>query len=170
MNTPAEAPKESRLPAIWHVDDDLWSKVEPLLPEPKPKKKSGRPRVADRRALDGILHILRSGCPWKHVSKEFGSGSTCHLRFSQWVKAGVFAKLWVALLEHYDDLAGIEWDWQSIDSAMGKARGIPKKGPLPKQPERTPPIVQSQAQNETCLWTGRVFRYRRRSAAPTDPI
>ncbi len=72
-------------PTIWRVPDDLWAEVEPLLPPPKPRKKLGRPRVPDRLVLDGILYVLRTGCQWKAVPKEFGSGSTCHLRFSEWV-------------------------------------------------------------------------------------
>jgi len=38
--------------------------------------------------LDGILYVLRSGCPWKHVPRNIVSGSTCHRRFSEWVKTG----------------------------------------------------------------------------------
>lgn len=121
--------KKKREPTIWRTDDVLWAKIEPLLPPPRPRKSpAGRPRVPDRIALDGILYVLRSGCPWKHVPKEFSSGSTCHLRFSTWVKEGIFAKLWTMLCEEYDDLKGIEWDWQSIDAALGKAPGIVKKG------------------------------------------
>ena len=126
---PATEPGKERIATNWQVDDELWSKIEPLLPPPKPARgPGGRPRVPDRKVLDGIIYVLRSGCPWKHVPKEYGSGSTCHLRFSTWVKAGVFAKLWGVLLEHYDDLKGIRWDWQSLDAALGKAPGIEKKG------------------------------------------
>lgn len=127
-NTVIELQK-NRIPTIWQVDDALWARVEPLLPPPKPKKgPGGRPPVPDRMVLNGILYVLRSGCPWKHVPREIVSGSTCHRRFSDWVRSGVFAKLWVVLLEHYDDLKGIDWDRQSLDAALGKAQGIAKKG------------------------------------------
>ncbi|MBT9163718.1 MAG: hypothetical protein DDT24_00638 [Chloroflexi bacterium] len=72
-------------------------------------------------AIDGILYVRRTGCQWKTVPKEFSSGSTCHLRFSQWVKASAFAKLWAILLERYDELKGIDWQWQALDSATAKA-------------------------------------------------
>ena len=46
------------------VSDDLWAAIAPLLlPEP-PKPKGGRPRLADRAALTGILFVLKSGLPW----------------------------------------------------------------------------------------------------------
>jgi|GEM_PF-3512031 len=72
---PETEPKKERIPTIWTVDDELWAKIEPLIPPPKPAKgPGGRPPVADRIVLNGILYVLRSGCPWKHVPKEFGSG------------------------------------------------------------------------------------------------
>jgi transposase len=51
-----------------------------------------------------------------------GSGSTtCHRRFQEWVLSNVFQKLWVRLLKLYDDLRGIKWKWQSLDSISVKA-------------------------------------------------
>ncbi|MGB8161222.1 MAG: transposase, partial [Nitrososphaeraceae archaeon] len=62
----------------------------------------GRPPVSYRKVLDGILYVLRTGCQWKMLSKDYGSGSTCHRRFKQWVRLGVFQRLWVRLLQVYD--------------------------------------------------------------------
>jgi transposase len=45
----------------WIVSDELWSLIEPLLPEPPPKQVEGRPRVPDRQALCGILFVLHTG-------------------------------------------------------------------------------------------------------------
>jgi transposase len=135
--------KGKAAPRIWRVSDEVWEETRPLLPVPKPKKKPGRPRVDDRQVLDGIIHVLGTGCQWKQVPKEFCSGSTCHLRFSQWVQAGVFSQRWAVLLQHYDDLHGLEWEWQAMDSASGKAPGVPKKG-CTKQPwGRTRPTAAS---------------------------
>lgn len=68
-----------------------------------------------------IIYILRTDCQWKMLPKEYGSGSTCHRRFQQWIVSEVFQKLWVRLLEVYDDLKGIRWMWQSLDSVSIKA-------------------------------------------------
>ncbi len=73
-----------------------------------------------RRVLDRILFVLRTGCQWKKVPKEDASGSVCHARFQQWVKKGVFQKVWQRLLDRYDELKSIGWNWQSIDSATVK--------------------------------------------------
>jgi transposase len=74
-------------------------------------------------------HIL-CGCQWKAVPREFGSGSTLHRYFQEWVRQGVFRKLWKHALKEYDDLKGIDWEWQCIDGTMTKAPlGGEKYGP-----------------------------------------
>lgn len=59
---------------------------------------------------------------WKALDQTgICSGSTAHLRFQEWVAAGVFWKLWQAGLERYDELKGLDWSWLSMDGAMTKA-------------------------------------------------
>jgi transposase len=81
----------------------------------------GHPAVSFRKVLEGILYVLRTGCQWKMLPKEYGSGSTCHRRFQQWSRSKVFQRLWTRLLRVYDDLVGIQWNWQSLDSVSVKA-------------------------------------------------
>ena len=113
--------KRKTLRTIRRIPDDLWLEVEPLLPPEKKPGTNGRPVVPFRKVLDGILFVLRTGCQWKDLGAEFGSGSTCHKRFQEWVRMGIFRKLWVKLLAHYDELRGIRWEWQSLDSLSVKA-------------------------------------------------
>jgi len=105
----------------WRVPDELWERVEPLLPRYRASKLGGRPRVDLRRVLDGILYVLRTGCQWKAAPQEFGCPSTLHNYFQEWTKKGVFFRLWRDALREYDDLEGIDWGWQSLDGAMTKA-------------------------------------------------
>ena len=104
-------------PTIWRIPDELWAECRPLLPPEKPPGTPGRPAIPLRRVLDGILHVLRTGCQWKAVPQEFGSGSTCHRRFQQWVGDGTWERLWQDQLQRYDAEQDIGWDWQSADSA-----------------------------------------------------
>jgi transposase len=113
--------KRKTLGTIRRIPDDLWLEVQPLLPPEKKHGTNGRPVVPFRKVLDGILFVLRTGCQWKALPSEYGSGSTCHRRFQEWVRRGVFRRLWVKLLERYDDLRGIGWEWQSLDSLSVKA-------------------------------------------------
>ena len=103
------------------IPDALWERMAPVLPNYKPSCKGGRPRLPLRDVATGILYVLRTGCQWKAMPAQFGSGSAIHAYFQEWVQRGVFQKLWRLALEEYDDLAGIDWEWQSLDAAQTKA-------------------------------------------------
>ena len=106
---------------IVRIPDKLWDDIRMILPKEKPSKTVGRPVVPYRKVLDGILYILRTGCQWKMLPKEYGSGSTSHRRFQEWNRRDVFKKTWVRLLKIYDKIIGINWTWQSIDSISVKS-------------------------------------------------
>ena len=103
------------------IPDKLWIEIKANLPKEKQPKTVGQPIVSYRKVLDGVLYILRTGCQWKMIPKEYGSGSTSHRRFQEWNKLDVFKKTWIRLLKIYDDLIGINWTWQSLDSISLKS-------------------------------------------------
>jgi transposase len=105
----------------WRLPDALWNRMLPLLPKYGKSPKGGRPRLPLRKIADGIFYVLRTGCQWKAVPREFGSGSALHQYFQEWTKLGVFHELWKAALLEYDELKGIQWAWQSVDGAMTKS-------------------------------------------------
>ena len=106
---------------ILKVPDKLWDEIKLLLPKEKSSDTVGRPVIPFRKVLDGILYVLRTGCQWKMLPQEYGSGSTCHRRFQQWNELDIFKKIWIRLLKIYDNLIGINWTWQSIDSISIKS-------------------------------------------------
>jgi transposase len=126
-------PKES-----YQVSDELWAKIQPLLPERVNTHRfgGGRPPAPDRVCMDGILFVLRTGCQWNALNATgLCPSSTAHDRFQQWAEAGVFRRLWAAGLLEYDKLKGIDWAWQSMDGAMTKAPlGGEKSGTQPHGP------------------------------------
>ncbi len=113
----------------WEVSDELWAKVEPLIPvRQRPEGRNyrrrpggGRKPMSARNIFSAIVYVLRTGCQWKAVPREFGSASAIHKHFQQWHRAGFFLALWRWGLAEYDELEGIAWDWQSIDGALVKA-------------------------------------------------
>lgn len=113
--------RKKHLPTVRRIPDGVWNEVNRILPPEKLRNTKGRPSVSYRKVLDGILYVLRTGCQWKMLPRDYGSGSTCHRRFQQWVRLGVFQRLWLRLLQVYDDVKGIKWNWQSLDSISVKA-------------------------------------------------
>lgn len=113
--------KKKHLPTIRKIPDESWDEIKLILPSEKLDKTVGRPVVPFRKILDGILYVLRTGCQWKMLPKEYGSGSTCHRRFQEWTSFKIFEKLWIRLLQVYDNLRGIRWKWLSLDSVSIKA-------------------------------------------------
>lgn len=105
----------------WVLPDQLWARMEKLLPHYKANPQGGRPRADLRKVANGIFYVLRTGCQWNAVPREYGTGSTLHRYFQQWTQAGVFRKLWKASLLEYDKLKSIQWNWQSVDGAMTKS-------------------------------------------------
>jgi len=111
-----------RISDDWRIPDALWERLEPMLLERKRRRKNpGRKPLAWRQVIDGIFYVLRTGCQWKAAPVEFGSGSSLHRYFQRLVGKGIFARLWRMALEEYDELQGIQWEWQSMDGAMTKA-------------------------------------------------
>ena len=113
--------EKDKHPTILKIPDELWDEIKSILPKEKPLETVGRPIVRYRKVIDGILYVLRTGCQWKMLPKEYGSGSTCHRRFQEWNRLNAFKKVWIKLLKTYDHLIGINWTWQSIDSISIKS-------------------------------------------------
>ncbi len=118
------------------ISDELWARIEPLLPVRQKKVHPlgcHRPRVPDRQVLNGIFFVLRTGCQWKALDATgICKGSTAHSRFQEWQEAGFFARLWEMALRDYDALKGLDWQWLALDGAMNKAPlGGEKTGPNP---------------------------------------
>lgn len=118
------------------LPDEIWNMVAPLIPPPKKRRFDGRgrPRLDDRKVLTGIIFVLRTGIPWRHMPPELGCGSgmTCLRRLREWHREGVFQKLYEVLLAKLNSADKIDWSRAVIDSAKTKApSGGEKTGPNP---------------------------------------
>lgn len=118
------------------VTDALWQRIEPLLPPPKPRRADhpGRYPLDDRKALTGILFVLKTGIPWEMLPQEMGCGSgmTCWRRLDQWRRAGVWKKLHELLLAELQGADQIDWSRALVDSSFARALGGgAKTGPSP---------------------------------------
>ena len=117
------------------LPDALWHEVEPLLPpRPPPSSKGGRPPVDGRKALAGILFVLRTGCQWQMLpAVAFGvSGSSCWRRFRDWTAAGVWPELHRRLLNRLGRLGGVDLSYVVVDSQSVRAvKGARTPAPTP---------------------------------------
>src|SRR3954467_2526809 len=91
---------------------------------PRPHHPLGRhtPRGPDRKAMDAIFFVLRTGCQWNALNVTgICSSSSAHRRFLEWTEAGVFHEFWRRGRLAYDALVGIGWDWLALEGTRGKA-------------------------------------------------
>lgn len=122
------------------VTDELWERIEPHLPPEPPKPKGGRPRVPDRACLTGIVFVLKSGIPWEYLPQEMGCGAgmTCWRRLRDWQRAGVWQKIWCALLDALGLADAIDWSTSALDSCTLRAvLGGKKRAPTPQIAAKT---------------------------------
>ena len=116
------------LGTLWEVPDALWERVLPILQEFWPTKNTGRHHANWRRALNGIIFRMRSGCQWEKLPRKFGPKSTVHDWFQRWCSGGIMQRIWEELAHECDELGAVDWQWQSADGRLGKARFGGKKG------------------------------------------
>ena len=94
--------------ARYELSDFEWNVILPLLPN----KSRGKPRVDERRVLNGIFWVLRAGVPWADLPERYGPPTTIYNRFNRWRKAGVWDCLMDAIIQAH------EGDIQMIDSSI----------------------------------------------------
>jgi transposase len=111
------------------VSDALWERVKPHLPERPPKPFGGRPPIDDRKALAGILFVLKTGIPWEDLPQEMGCGCgmTCWRRLRDWMDLGVWEAVKQAVLAELRGAGRIDWSRAVIDSSSVRAVGAGKK-------------------------------------------
>src|SRR5215207_1692541 len=113
------------------LTDAQWTLIQPLLP---PHARRGRPRADDRRTINGILWVLRTGARWADLPRPYGASSTCHARLHRWQREGVWARLWRVLLARLDEQGHLDWQRGHLDGTFipakkgGDAIGLTRRG------------------------------------------
>jgi transposase len=103
-----------------------WAILEPLLPSERGRW--ARPAQDNRRFLNGMLHVLRVGCPWRDMHERYGKWNSVYVRFRRWAEQGV----WDAMLQTLVEL-GLTDDWQHMvdsTSVRGHSQAAGAKGGL----------------------------------------
>ena len=100
--------------------------IEGLLPSERGRK--SRPAHDNRRFLNGMLHVLRVGCPWRDMHERYGLWNSVYVRFRRWAEQGGWDAILATLVE-----LGLTDDWQHmIDSTTvrGHVSAVGGKGGL----------------------------------------
>ncbi|OUJ14551.1 transposase [Acetobacter sp. DsW_063] len=97
------------------LTDQEWAIIGLLLPPERGRW--ARPAGDNRRFLNGMLYVLRVGCPWRDMHERYGKWNSVYVRFRRWAEQGV----WDALLQTLVDL-GLADNWQHmVDSTVVRA-------------------------------------------------
>lgn len=106
------------------LSDAQSAVIGTLLPSERGRK--ARPAHDNRRFLNGMLHVLRVGCPWRDMHERYGKWNSVYVRFRRWAEQGVWDAMLATLVE-----LGLTDDWQHmIDSSIvrGHSQAAGAKG------------------------------------------
>jgi putative transposase len=98
------APHKERYPS--DPTDAEWNLIEPLIPS---AQRGGRPRETDmREVMNAVRYVLRTGCQWRQLPKNFQPRSTIYSYFWEWSRYGVLDRIHHALLTACREAEGRE--------------------------------------------------------------
>src|SRR6266853_4642955 len=92
------------------LTDEEWALLEPLMPK---RRKSAR--VDDRKIMNAIFYVLRTGMPWRDLPERYGPYTTAYNRFNRWSRRGIWKRIFDALASKSHDSLYL------IDSTIVKA-------------------------------------------------
>jgi transposase len=101
------------------LSDRQWEVVLPLIP---PRGRMGRPRADDRRVLNGILWVLKTGARWQDLPRRYGHPTTCWRRLRRWQEEGVWQRILEALLATLDAQGRLAWQRGCLDASFAPAK------------------------------------------------
>ena len=104
------------------LTDAQWEKIRPLLPKRPPRPRGGRPPSPERKVLEGILWILRSGARWQDLPEEFPHPSTCWRRLRDWEEQEVWLNIWRAFLGELNERQPLQWSEAFLDGSLAPAK------------------------------------------------
>lgn len=101
------------------LSDEQWAQLVAWLPPEKPK--TGRPSLAHRQVVNGILWVLRTGAPWRDLPERYGNWKTVYSRFRRWREGGVWDQVLAAVQQQADQRGEIAWEIHFVDGSIVRA-------------------------------------------------
>ena len=97
----------------YELSDEQWRRIEGLVPGKAGDP--GRTGADNRRFVNGVLWVLRSGAHWYDLPERYGKWKTAHKRFTRWARAGVWEGIFAALTSDPDN------EYLMLDSTLVRA-------------------------------------------------
>lgn len=97
----------------YELSDAQWRRIADFLPGKVGDP--GRSGADNRRFVNGVLWVLRSGAHWHDLPPRYGKWKSVHKRFSRWAKAGVWERVFAQLTADFDN------DYLMLDSSLVRA-------------------------------------------------
>lgn len=105
--------------ARFELSDEEWEQIRPFLPDRRGKV--GRPRSDDRRIVNAILWIVRTGAPWRDLPERYGSWKTANSRFYRWRDSGLWQRILEGLQAVADAAGKVDWSLHHMDGTIIRA-------------------------------------------------
>ncbi len=118
------------------LNDEQWARIEPFVPGGRKGRRG--PRTNNRRFVDALIFMARSGGRWRDLPDRYGNYQTVKRRYYRWIEMGVLERLFEALAQQAD------LDWVAIDSTSIRAQSQ-AAGARRKRGERTPRVLAALA-------------------------
>ena len=99
------------------ISDAAWVLLEPILPGQRGQW--GGIAEDNRRFIDGVLWIIRTGAPWRDLPADYGKWGTVHQRFIRWRRNGIWEKILEVLIQDPD------YEWLMINTRHDAAQSVP---------------------------------------------
>ena len=101
---------------LYLLTEEQFQQINRCLP-PEDQGRGRPPKISNRDALEGVLHILRTGTPWRDLSAAYGHWHTIYMRWWRWIERGI----WPTLLKMLKRLKGLSLRIVFADSTLVRA-------------------------------------------------
>jgi len=109
------------------ISDEIWERLEPAVEKAKHSLAGAPGGISERDFLEAVLHLNRTGSPWRDLPAELGYWHAVYMRFRRWEARGVWQRLWEALqTEPFAQARALFMDSTTV-RAHPHAAGAPKK-------------------------------------------
>ena len=106
---------------MFTLSNKQWEIIAPLLPK-QDISKGGRPRADDKKTIEGIIWVLKTGSQWSEMPTVYGHYSTCWRRLNKWMKDGTWEKIWKALLKQLKDADLLHLQATALDASFSPSK------------------------------------------------